>query len=363
MYRIKPIISVVRISTEEIKKFLIGHEVLVITSKTVSKNYGLDKIFEALRKEVNLHLFDHISPDAPFEDLDTVIEGLKGIELTSIIAIGGGSTIDAAKVLSIAFGNVSYKDIFYGKGKVPNHKIPLLAVPTTAGTGAELSFGAIIYDKKNGKKGGIRGEIVQPDYVIIDANLHNGCPKHLKAEVGFDSLTHAIETYISKKSSPLVRAQSINCIRTIFEHLVPACRYNTLNDMEKVAIASTLMGINLAYSSTCLPHRIQYVIGPMTGTSHAQGLIAIYKGWLKNLHIEQVSELSELSDDLNMSVEEFLQKVEKLKNDLGISYGITKLGLAENDLPKIVSMISGNVEADPSYKDLDSIHKILKLAL
>lgn len=363
MYRIKPIISVARISTEEIKKFPIGHEVLVITSKTVSKNYGLDKIFEALRKEVNLHIFDHISPDAPFEDLDTVIEGLKDIELTSIIAIGGGSTIDAAKALSISFGNISYKDIFYGKVEVPNHKIPLLAVPTTAGTGAELSFGAIIYDKKNGKKGGIRGEIVQPDYVIIDANLHNGCPRHLKAEVGFDCLTHAIETYISKKSSPLVRAQSINCIRTIFEHLVPACSKNTLNDMEKVAIVSTLMGINLAYSSTCLPHRIQYVIGPMTGTSHAQGLIAIYKGWLKNLQIEKVSELSELSNDLNMSVEEFLQKVEKLKNDLGINYGITKLGLAENDLPKIVSMISGNVQADPSYKDLDSIHKILKLAL
>lgn len=363
MYRIKPIISVARISAEEIKKFPIGEEVLVVTSKTVIKNYGLEKIFHELGENANIHVFNHISPDAPFEDLDIVLEQLKGHSLTSIIAVGGGSTIDAAKALSIAFGNESYKDVFYGKVTIPNTKIPLLAIPTTAGTGAELSFGAIIYDKENGKKGGIRGEILQPDYVIIDANLHNGCPDRLKAEVGFDCLTHAIETYISKKSSPLVKVQSINCIKTIFQHLVPACKNHSLKDMEKVAIVSTLMGINLAYSSTCLPHRIQYVIGPMTGTSHAQGLIAIYKGWLKNLQVEKVTQLSELVKDLNMTVDEFLLSVEDLKNELGINYGITKLGLVADDIPKIVEMISGNVQADPSYKNLESINKILKLAL
>jgi alcohol dehydrogenase class IV len=363
MYYIKPVISVGKIGIESLKKFPIGKEVLIISSKTVSKNYGLHDIFEKLKKESTLYIFNHIRPDAPFEDLDRVLEELKDVQLDTIIAIGGGSTIDAAKALSIAFGKISYKDIFYGKTQVPNSKIPLIAIPTTAGTGAELSFGAIIYDKENGKKGGIRGEIVQPDFVFIDANLHNGCPTKLKAEVGFDCLTHAIETYISKKSNPIVKNQSINCIKIIFQHLVSACKDNSIYDMEKVAIASSLMGINLAFSSTCLPHRIQYVIGPMTGTSHAQGLIAIYKGWLQYLYNENVDELVDLATDLEMSVVQFLDKVDNLKKELSLNYGIAKLGLCQDHIEKITSMVTGNVQADPSYKDINSIANILKLAL
>lgn len=363
MYYIKPIIRTGKITVDEIKKFPIGKEILVITSKTVSSSYGMGKLLDGLKKDANVHVFNHIRPDAPFDDLDTVLKETKGLPLDSIIAIGGGSTIDAAKALSIAFGETSYKDVFYGKSPMPTKKIPLLAVPTTAGTGAELSFGAIIYDKANAKKGGIRGEIIQPNYVLIDAELHNGCPVKLKAEVGFDCLTHAIETYISTKSSNIVRMQSINCIKIIFQHLIPACKQNSFFDMEKVAIASTFMGINLAFSSTCLPHRIQYVIGPMTGTSHAQGLIAIYKGWLQYLYKERVPELSQLAADLGITVVAFLEQVHFLKKELDLDYGITRLGLEIDQLEKISTMVTGNVQADPSYQNENSIINILKLAL
>ncbi|TVZ16173.1 iron-containing alcohol dehydrogenase family protein [Maribacter sp. MAR_2009_72] len=363
MYYIKPVISIGKVDIKSFEQFPIGKEVLIITSKTVSQNYGLPDIFDELRKKSSVHIFNHIRPDAPFEDLDLVLDELKQVSIDTIIAIGGGSTIDAAKALSIAFGDVSYKDVFYGKTPVPTTKIPLIAIPTTAGTGAELSFGAIIYDKDNGKKGGIRGEIIQPNYVFIDANLHNGCPIHLKAEVGFDCLTHAIETYISKKSNPIVRNQSVNCIQVIFQHLTKSCKENSIEDMEKVAIASSLMGINLAFSSTCLPHRIQYVIGPMTGTSHAQGLIAIYKGWLQYLYNEQVDELNQLASDLNMSTEEFLNRVNNLKKELNLDYGISKLGIDLKDIDEIASSVSGNVQADPSYENVESIINILKLAI
>jgi alcohol dehydrogenase class IV len=363
MFKIRPVIFEGNLGLESIKKFPLGNNILILSSKTVSKNYGLKELCEGLEKEANVYIFNHISPDAPFSDLDKVIYGLRGIKIDNIIAIGGGSTIDAAKALSIAFEEVSYKDIFYGRQELPKTKIPVLAIPTTAGTGAELSYGAIIYDKENGKKGGIRGEIIQPDYVLIDANLHNGCPPKLKAEVGFDCLTHAIETFISKKSNPIVRNQSINCIRVIFQHLIPACEDNSFKDMEKVAIVSSLMGINLAFSSTCLPHRIQYVIGPKTQTSHAQGLIGIYRGWLRHLAIENVKELSDLALDMGLTVDEFIGKVETLRTNLGIDYGIYHLGIKENDIMDLASAVSGNMQADPSYKDLNSIVNILKLAL
>lgn len=358
-YYIKPKILVAPISTESIKEFNVGNEVLVLVSNTILETFKLQSIFDELSEERNLYVFNHIRPDAPFEDLDRVIKELKNRSINTIIAIGGGSIIDAAKALSVSFEDVDYKDIFYKKVKIPKKKIEVLAIPTTAGTGAELSFGAIIYDNYNVVKGGLRGEIIQPDNLLIDANLHNACPFKLKAEVGFDCLTHAVETYISRKSNPLVRNQSVSCIQNVFKYLIPACKQNDIHAMEKIAISSALMGINLAYSSTCLPHRIQYIIGPLTKTSHAQGLIALYKGWLSHLFEINLPELNNLALDLGMSTIKFLEQIQNLKKELKIEYTISDLGVKKDQIKEVSQSVTGNVSADPSYKDINTIQNIL----
>lgn len=362
-YNIKPKILVAPFSYEVVQQFNLGKEVLVLVSNTILKKFKLQLVFDELGKESNLYIYNHIRPDAPFEDLDVVIEEIGEKKIDAIIAIGGGSVIDAAKALSVSFEGVDYKDLFYKKSEIPNKKIRVLAIPTTAGTGAELSFGAIIYDNVNLVKGGLRGEIIQPDDVLIDSNFHNACPFKLKAEVGFDCLTHAVETYISRKSSPLVKIQSISCIKNVFEHLIPACKKNDINAMEKIAISSALMGINLAFSSTCLPHRIQYIIGPLTKTSHAQGLIALYKGWLKHLNDVNLVEFNNLALDLGMSTKEFLAQIQHLKKELNIDYTISDLGIKRDKIKQIAEDVTGNVSADPSYKDLNSIINILTNSL
>ncbi|WP_242158098.1 iron-containing alcohol dehydrogenase [Aestuariivivens sediminis] len=362
-YSIKPKVIVAPLSYEVLNEFKLGNHILILVSKTVFETFEFSIIFDKLKRKQNLYIYSHIRPDAPFEDLDKVIDDLNGKHIESIIAIGGGSVIDAAKTLSVAFEGVSYKDVFYNKALMPNKKIKVIAVPTTAGTGAELSFGAIIYDNQNLIKGGLRGEIIQPNGVIIDAKLHNACPPKLKAEVGFDCLTHAIETYISKKTNPLAKIQSISCIENIFKYLTLACKDNDECAMEKIAISSALMGINLAYSSTCLPHRIQYVIGPLTGTSHAQGLIALYKGWLKHLADSRLTELKDLVNDLGMNINQFLKKIQSLKDSLDINYTITDLGIHQNQIDEISKNVTGNVSADPSYRDVGTIKKILTNSL
>ncbi|WP_179344637.1 iron-containing alcohol dehydrogenase [Winogradskyella ursingii] len=362
-YYLKPKVLLAPISTEIFKEFNLGAEVVILVSNTIMENFNLHSIFEDLRLTSNLHIYKHIRPDAPFEDLNQIIDELKNKKLDNIIAIGGGSVIDAAKALSVSFEGIDYRDIFYKKADMPGKKINVTAIPTTAGTGAELSFGAIIYDNYNNIKGGIRGEIVQPDNVLIDAKFHNNCPFKLKAEVGFDCLTHAIETYISKKSNPLVRNQSVSCIKNIFKYLIPACKDNDIYAMEKIAISSALMGLNLAYSSTCLPHRIQYVIGPLTNTSHAQGLIAIYKGWLKHLAEINLKELKTLAEDLDMAVHEFLEKIAFIKDELSIDYSIADLGIKRNQIKEISESVTGNVSADPCYQDTNTIYNILTNSL
>jgi alcohol dehydrogenase class IV len=199
--------------------------------------------------------------------------------------------------------------------------------------------------------------------VLIDAKLHHACPLKLKAEVGFDCLTHAVETYISRKSNALVKIQSVSCINTIFDHLPKACMDQSLYDMEKVAISSALMGINLAYSSTCLPHRIQYVIGPLTRTSHAQGLIALYKGWIPHLIENRTAEFGELARDLGIDAFGLYDKINNLKKILNIEYSLADLGLKDNQLEAISGEVSGNLSTDPSYRDRGSIVNILKQSL
>ena len=362
-YSIIPDILVEQVTNESLSKFNLGNTIAILVSKSVRRQFELDSIFDEFGKKRNLFVFDHIRPDAPFEDLDVVYNELKNIKLDGMIAIGGGSVIDAAKALSVSFEGIDYKDIFYGRAEMPKSKKKLLAIPTTAGTGAELSFGAIIFDAENNIKGGLRSTLIQPNAVLIDSRFHNACPFKLKAEVGFDCFTHAVETYISLKSNPITRMQSVDCINTIFDCLIPACKINDSQAMEKIAISSALMGINLAYSSTCLPHRIQYVIGPMTKTSHAQGLIALYRGWLVHSIEMNLEQWSNLMKDLNLNQGIFLEKVQNLKEELQIDYSIQDLGINKIELKEIAQKVTGNKGLDPSYKDLGSIINILHKSL
>jgi alcohol dehydrogenase class IV len=234
--------------------------------------------------------------------------------------------------------------------------------PTTFGTGAELSFGAILFDDSKDIKSGIRGELVQADKVFLDFELYKSAPARIKSLAGYDCLTHAIETYLSLKSSELTRYQSVAAINTVFEYLYDAVTDNS-NAISKMAIASMLMGVNLAYSSTCLPHRLQYVIGPMTHTSHAEGLAALYKGYLPYICSMEEGPIIELCEDLNITKDGLEERISNLKNRLDISLSLSDLGIRDKEVQHILDSVTGNLSADPYYKDSSTMEIILNLAL
>lgn len=328
--------------------------VLVLTSPTLYKYVDSIGVFENLKINNTLSIISDIRPNAPINKLDEIISTCKKPSI--IVAIGGGSVIDSAKALSVCWSGKSVSEYFNNQKELTNDKIELIAIPTTAGTGAELSYGAILEDTVNKIKGGIRGEIVQPNKVLVDFNLYSIAPSKLKAEVGFDCLTHAIETYISIKSSPIVKYQSIAAIQNIFDHLTKAVENND-KALQKIVLASLLMGINLAKSSTCLPHRIQYIIGPITDTSHAQGLIMLYRGWLPVISKEPV--FKELANDLGYNTQEFIGKIEQLKKDLGIDYSLADYGISKSESANLAMQVTGAVDMDPCYKNVETIEYII----
>lgn len=326
--------------------------ILLLTSKTINLIAEVEEFVAELKKNkaITVHFID---PEAPLKKLESIV--VNTIKPDLIIAIGGGSVIDSAKAISLGWQNATMAEILYKKKAFPLSKIKVIAVPTTAGTGAELSFGAILTDKENHFKGGIRSPLIVPDLVVIDKYLYNGASAKLKAEVGFDCLTHAVETYVSKISSPFVKYQSVNCIGRIFSSLMDAVD-GDLDAMESIAISSCIMGVNLSYSSTCLPHRMQYALGPITNTSHAKGLIVLYEGWLPMIRSQAI--FSELANNFKLHADQFINKLKELKVNLDIDYSLGDWNVDEIMIDQMTNAVTGTVEFDPCYESKETIRNI-----
>jgi len=360
MYNIKPEIYTISIK-EIISEIMSEDNVMILTTKNTSQKNGLKDIFSKVEQKINKFQFiDDVPAEAPFSYLKKFYQNLNFLP-NIIIAIGGGSVLDLAKAVSCASNFEEIEAVFYKKQKLKGKYAKVYACPTTFGTGAEMSFGAILYDDIKNVKGGIRSGLIQADKVIMDFELYKTAPRKIKALSGFDCFTHALETYLSKKSNDIVRYQSLTAINIIFENLERAVN-NDHESVKKMAITSMLMGVNLAYSTTCLPHRMQYVIGPMTGTSHAEGLAAIYKGWLFYVKKQNRGPFNEICKSLKISEDKFIEKVNNIKENIEISIGLADLGIVEDDYNYILENLSGNLNADPYYLNGDSVLNILKLA-
>ncbi|MEO9476966.1 MAG: iron-containing alcohol dehydrogenase [Cyclobacteriaceae bacterium] len=346
-------------SIEELPGIISGKfvNILLLTSPTIYKYIRKTSFFD-LSNELGLKVecYSDIKPNAPLDMLDWIKNTYKKPDL--LLAIGGGSTIDSAKALSVTWGKDNIYDHFYKKTKKVESKIFNIAVPTTAGTGAELSYGAILEDTSNNQKGGLRGKVLQPNKVFIDIDLYRLAPVRLKAETGFDCLTHAIETYLSIKASPLVKYQSVAAIQEIFRSLPDAVQHSDSSGLLNMAMASCMMGVNLAKSSTCLPHRIQYVIGPLTDTSHAQGLVMLYKGWIPV--ISQTESFKELEIELGWRRGELSARILELKKSLGLTYTLSDFGITISQVDQIAAKVSGSVENDPCFTGVSTIETIIR---
>jgi alcohol dehydrogenase class IV len=334
------------------------NRIMLVSSPTVSKLIEIQELISDLRRHVGVDLFDEIKPDAPLSLIEKAYRQFDKPDI--IIGIGGGSVIDSAKALSICWNSLEIRDLFYKRAEMPDTKIPVIAVPTTAGTGAELSFGAILYDDDLGFKGGIRGSILQPQSVFIDVALYKHAPIKLIAETGFDCLTHAIETHLSNKACPMVRYQSVAAINTVFAHLRSAVE-GSEDSLREMAMASCLMGINLAFSTTCLPHRLQYVLGPIMESSHAAGLIALYRGWLPK--ISGTGAFAQLAEKLGTDANTLQAMINELKVTLNIDYRAGDLGLTPENIGSLVENVSGILDSDPCYQSKATLTKILENSL
>ncbi len=263
----------------QICKELGASKIFLVTGKTATKKSPYIPQLVAALEAVGLQvlLYSEIEADPSIETVDHGAQILKEFGADAVIAFGGGSPMDAAKSMAMLSANDgSIADYIRGRKTIVNRSLPLICIPTTAGTGSEVTSAAVTSDKKTREKIGLSHDYMMPVLAIIDPELHISMPQAVTAATGIDALTHAIEAYISLKSTPISDALALHSIKLIGENLRRS--YANGNDLEtrsNMAIASLIAGGAFANAGLGAVHGIAHPVGAQFGVAHgvANGIL------------------------------------------------------------------------------------------
>lgn len=238
--------------------------VLIVTDEGIVRNGLVEPVKKVLDKNgVNFLIYDKTKPNPTIQNVEEALRVYKKGKCEGIIAIGGGSAMDCAKALGarVVYPNKpvqKMKGILRVLRKIP----PLIAIPTTAGTGSEVTLAAVITNEKTHHKYAIMSFPLIPHYAVLDAKLTFSLPPHLTATTGMDVLTHAVEAYIGRSTTKETRKLALRATRLVFENIETAFLDGKKNEArEKMLHAAYLAGVAFSKSYVGYIHAIAHSLG------------------------------------------------------------------------------------------------------
>ena len=336
----------------------LGSRALICTDARFAASDAFSTVHQRLQAAgVECHLFDAVEPDLPSETVYRCAEGARGFAPDLIVGVGGGSCIDMAKCASLILTHGGQLEDYYGEFKIPSRILPIVAVPTTAGTGSEVTPVAVVSDAKRTLKIGISSPHMIPAAAICDPVLTWTCPPMLTAIAGADALTHAIEAFTAFRRIPDANlAQNhvfvgknefsdvfaLRAITLIGRSLERACAdgadRQARSDMMQGALAA---GCAFGTAGTSLAHAVQYPVGALTHTPHGIGVAAVMPFAMSYNRTTAMVEMAEIaialgSDRRAGSAEELshaaIREVSRLFAAVGIPASLKGLGLPEDQI-------------------------------
>ena len=229
-----------------------------------------DKVTDLLDKEgISYTVYSGIKPNPTIENVKDGVEAFKACGADSIITIGGGSSMDTAKAIGIIITNPEFADVRSLEGVAPtkNHAVPTIAVPTTAGTAAEVTINYVITDTEKERKFVCVDEHDIPEVAIVDPDMMSSMPKGLTAATGMDALTHAIEGYTTKAAWEMTDMFHLEAIRLIAKNLRGAVE-NIPENREGMALAQYVAGMGFSNVGLGIAHSIAHTLGAHYDTAH-----------------------------------------------------------------------------------------------
>lgn len=319
-------------------------KVLVVTDENIVR-IGLAGELEKYLGESNVdyQVYSEVKPEPSVETVDKLMELVRKLNIDTVIGFGGGSCLDAAKAASIASENPGYVTSYLGSNLVRRKGANILCIPTTAGTGSEVTrYAVLTYGKE--KRTMVSYHII-PDIAVVDPKLTVTMPPKLTAGTGVDALSHAIESYLSTWSNPILDSIALTAISLIFKHLREA--YKNGKNLEAryyMSMAATAAGIPLCSAGVLVGHSIAQAFAPLKKIHHGTScgivlpyIIEFYISSSKN-KIMRIAE--KIGVDVSKMDEEtasykVVEETFKLLSDLRIPLNLIEFGITRDQLPYI----------------------------
>jgi alcohol dehydrogenase class IV len=357
---------------KELARMTTGKSVLLLSDKGVRES-GITGRVAALCVSAasSLHECTDIPPEPSEDQITDIVARIGGKNVSVIVAVGGGSVMDTAKVASVMLsGGPKPADMF--EGTLPERRAArLIMLPTTAGTGSEATPNAIIFRPSRNLKVGIVCDAFIPDHVILDPELTIGLPAPITASTGLDALCHALECYVSNKANALSDFFAVEAVRLIFKSL-KRCHTHS-NDLEargEMLLAAFYAGICIASSGTNAVHALSYPLGGRYRIAHGVSNAVLLAPVFAANKDACVSKLAGIAHLTGKSVEGLTEAAKadvlvkalaELSKDLGIPGTLTELGIPPEDLDSIVDAaleVKRLLDNNPKVLSRDDIRRI-----
>lgn len=344
---------------------------LIVTDPGISETGLVDELAKYV-KHINYDVFKECQPNPTVKNCYDALEKLKAINADVVIAIGGGSSIDVAKATALLATNDGRIEEYEGIDTFENDLLPLIAIPTTAGTASEVTNFTVITDEEREYKFTIGGVKIAPKWAVVDPLVTLTLPPQVTAATGLDALVHAIESYTSKMANPITKTLAREAIRKISGNLRQAV-YNgdTIKYRDEMLMGSLLAG--LAFNNTrlgnchALSHPISAIYGVPHGVANAILIPHVMEFNIKaapELFADIAEDMGEVLDGLTLLEKAYksVEAVRKLATDIGIPENFQSFGVDHSQIEKMTddALLSGNIAVNPRITKRDDVIELYK---
>jgi len=366
--------------------------VLIVTDRPLVEAGALDKVRDSLvAAGLEAGLFDDGEPEPSFAAARKCLQAASPFKPDAVLGLGGGSNMDLAKLTAILLTHGGDCRDWVGDCVVPGPILPVICLPTTAGTGSEVTASGVLTDNENHIKVGILSQFLRPRLAVVDPQLTLSCPRQVTADSGIDALTHAIEAYtavdnaafplpagertVYQGRNPLGDCLAEKAISLVGQHLATAVEQpNDLTARTGMALAATLAGLAFSNSGVALVHAMEYPVGGAVHCSHGAGnglllpYVMRYNLPLRRPEMARIAEL--LGEDTTgldetAAAERAVTAVERLRARIGIPGRLRELGVRREQLRPFAekaASIKRILRVNPRMPTTEEIEEIYEAA-
>jgi alcohol dehydrogenase class IV len=318
------------------KASALGSRALIVTGGSSTKRSGLlDRVTALLAASgVDSLVFDQVSPNPTTEVAYAGAALANDHHCDLVIGVGGGSSIDAAKAIAFqAVNGGNLDDYIFGRA-ISDRALPLIAIPTTCGTGSEGNSFAVLTNPETLDKKALRSAAIVPACSIVDPALMTTMPKRTLAAVGFDALNHCLEAYLANNSQPLTEIQALHGLKLASTSLRRT--YADPSDTEaweQLSLASLLGGMVIGVAGVAAIHAMEHPVSGLRDAVHGEGLAALTLSVTAHTLTASPAKYGVLAQAISGNPKaDILEELSRLREEIGLDLGLTDLGVTNSDV-------------------------------